>query len=149
MTNYIFPVVYIIRCKDINIKDCYIGSTIDYARRYNTHRLNTRHMNFKLYQCIRNNGGWDNWDMIVLYYCSNNRKELLDKEKEFYNMLKPTLNSQCIYLTYDEKIKKRKEYYKKTFYCNCCQESGLRSHRARHNKSNKHVLNEIKDFIYS
>jgi site-specific DNA-cytosine methylase len=50
--------------------------------------------NCKLYQIIRQNGGWDNWKMeIVAFFNCKNQYEARQKEQEYYISLKATLNS--------------------------------------------------------
>ena len=58
-------------CKDTSIIDCYVGHTTDFTKRKNQHKTrccnpnNPKH-NYTVYHCIRCNGGWENWDMILI-----------------------------------------------------------------------------------
>ena len=63
--------VYRIFSKNENIIDCYIGSTFNFVVRRSTHKANCRTegkppYNYKVYQYIRDNGGFDNFTMDVL-----------------------------------------------------------------------------------
>ena len=61
--------IYQIKCKDTEIKDFYIGSTRHFGQRLISHKHASKHnSNFKLYQFINKNGGWENWEMILFYY---------------------------------------------------------------------------------
>ena len=66
---------YKIVCKDENITDCYVGSTINFNHRKRCHKENCynnklKQYNCKVYQFIRNNGNWENWEIpIVLDSC--------------------------------------------------------------------------------
>ena len=64
MTKYIF---YKIHCKDENIKDCYISATVDMDLTVKKHskRIRKGHQG-RLYQCIQNNGGINNWKITPL-----------------------------------------------------------------------------------
>ena len=66
--NYTF---YKIVCKNESITDCYVGSTTDFTRRKINHKYHCNHKDDKkyglfVYDFIRKNGGWDNWDMIII-----------------------------------------------------------------------------------
>ena len=58
--------IYWITCKDKHIKDDYIGSTNNLHRRLMEHKRLSRFKNRKIYNCIRENGGWDNWDINII-----------------------------------------------------------------------------------
>ena len=64
--NYDNTFFYKIVCKDLTIKDLYIGHTTDFATRKRAHKNNSINNCFYVYQFIRGNGGWDNFDMILL-----------------------------------------------------------------------------------
>ena len=57
--DYSKTIIYKIVCKDINIKDCYVGSTTDFIRRKNRHKLNSKRNNSEselyVHDVIRNN----------------------------------------------------------------------------------------------
>jgi len=40
MVNYEKSTIYKIVCKDVNIKDCYVGSTTNFNRRKQEHKYN-------------------------------------------------------------------------------------------------------------
>jgi hypothetical protein len=68
--------------------------------------------NFYVYQFIRNNGGFDNWSMIILeeYQCENkNQAEL--RERYYIELLQSTLNTNRPAITRQEKLERQKEYY--------------------------------------
>lgn len=88
-------IIYEIKCNDENIKDVYIGSTIDFLKRKSVHKCKSKNLTFqnKLYKFIRNNGGWENFDMrpIEIFYCDE-RMEALIREKEWINKNKLNIN---------------------------------------------------------
>tara|TARA_R110002126_G_C10274431_1_gene484435 strand:+ start:88 stop:672 length:585 start_codon:yes stop_codon:yes gene_type:complete len=111
MTKYDKSIIYKICCKDLSIQDIYIGSTLNFRNRKWKHKnscydINNRHYNIYLYKFIRDNGGWDNWEMILIKEVSCNSKlELYGEERKTYEELKPTLNTQ-------KPLRTKKEYKK-------------------------------------
>ena len=92
--------IYIIRCKDLNVQDCYIGSCTDIRRRKNEHKFhcnnkNSPKYNYKLYQFIRANGGFDNFEMVEICKCDIDT--LREMEQYHIDFIKPSLNSQRAY----------------------------------------------------
>ena len=110
---------YKIVCRNTDIKDCYVGHTTDFTKRKHQHKRTCYdekdqiHYNFYLYQFIRENGGWDNFDMILLdtIDCGNNLRARAI-EREFIEAIKPTLNKIKRPLrTEEEALEYRKEHY--------------------------------------
>jgi len=97
--DYSKGLIYKLCCKDATIEDIYIGSTTNFTKRKHKHKYDCYNLNkIKtynriLYKCIRENGGFENWDMILIeFYSCNNKKELEAKERKYIEELKPTLN---------------------------------------------------------
>ena len=95
--NYQNTVIYKICCDDT--EEFYIGSTTDFTRRKSQHKSacnneNNKNHTSKIYQTIREYGGWDNWRMVVVeeYPCENKR-EAEKREEEIRMELKTTFNS--------------------------------------------------------
>ena len=92
--------VYKIVCKDINIKNLYVGSTTNFQKRYTHHKSccndeNGKEYNKYLYQFIRTNNGFDNFEMILIEEVNvNNALELRQKEREYFELLRADLNKQ-------------------------------------------------------
>tara|TARA_R110000803_G_scaffold209062_1_gene278259 strand:+ start:283 stop:750 length:468 start_codon:yes stop_codon:yes gene_type:complete len=62
---------YLIYCKDLDIKEIYIGHTVDFDRRKGEHLsrcndIKSKEYNLKRYKFIRENGGFDNWEFTIL-----------------------------------------------------------------------------------
>jgi len=124
--DYKNTIFYKIVCRDLEVKDCYVGHTTNFKRRKTEHksRCNNekgKHYHFKVYQYIRENGGWDNWDMIEI-----ERKECIDcldakkTERYWIEALKANLNGTIpnrtnleYYQDNKEKIKKKSNNYYK------------------------------------
>ena len=73
-TNSISIFIYKIICNSENVKDIYIGQTENFEIRKNQHERDSKISHLKVYDCIRDNGGWVNWNMIKL-----NKHECKDK----------------------------------------------------------------------
>ena len=97
--DYTKVVIYKIVCNDLNILDCYVGSTTNFTKRKNAHKrtcnnINIKNYTLKVYQFIRANGGWDNWSMLELekYPCNDNN-EATTRERYWFELLSAKLNT--------------------------------------------------------
>jgi len=95
----------------------YVGHTTDFNKRKGQHKSscknnNDKAFNYKLYQMIRNNGGFEMFKMIeICKYPCNDRREAERKENEVMKELKSNMNSYKSYITEEEKKYIQKEYY--------------------------------------
>ena len=117
MVNYENSFIYKIICNDENIKSCYVGATTSFILRRNQHKMtcnneNAPNHNIKLYKFIRENGGWDNWKMVLIEEIScENKLELSKKERVYMESLEADLNTNKAHITREEKNKNSLEYY--------------------------------------
>ena len=97
--DYSKTIIYQLKCKDDNITEIYVGSTTHFIKRKQDHKNccnnpKNKTYNHKIYNTIREQGGWDNWRMIQVYeYPCNNKREAEHKEELVRQELKATLNS--------------------------------------------------------
>ena len=110
---------YKIVCKDLNISDCYVGHTTDFTKRKSYHRLaclneSNKYYHLPLYKFIRENGSWENWEMILISEkpCENSL-QARSIEREYYEELKSSLNDRIPVRTTEEKKQLSKEYHLK------------------------------------
>lgn len=96
--DYSKGLIYKIVCKDLEVKDLYVGSTTDLCRRRYEHKKNcthscSKHHHLFVYRFIREHGDWDNWDVILveLYPCGT-KEQLLARERHHIEQLGATLN---------------------------------------------------------
>ena len=119
--DYTKSCLYKICCKDPDITDFYIGSTTDLTRRRCKHKQNcinpnTLGYNSPVYQYIRENGGWDNWEVVKIEnYDCNCSEDLCKRERELFEELKPTLNKIRPIILAEEREELKKDSSKK-FY---------------------------------
>jgi len=92
--NYSNTIIYKICCKDENINDVYVGHTTNFSKRKYHHKMCCKTQKLKIYNFIRENGGWENWNMIEIanYNCKNSSEARI-KEHYHYELLNATLNS--------------------------------------------------------
>jgi len=96
--NYVFYKI----CSD-DCDETYVGSTANFKSRKNEHKRscnneNRKGYNFKIYQAIRANGGWDNFKMIQIGTRDNITKREAEQIEEEYRLhLKATLNAHRAY----------------------------------------------------
>jgi hypothetical protein len=100
MVNYQNTVIYKLCSKDPNIQEIYIGYTTNIKNRIRVHRevclypIHKSH-NQCTYRYIRENGGWNNWTYEILEeYPCNEKKKALEREKMWFDRLKPMLNTK-------------------------------------------------------
>jgi hypothetical protein len=97
--DYSNTIFYKIFCKDSSIKDLYVGLTTNFVQRRHSHKQSCKNEkamnhNCKLYNTIRNSGGWDNWQMeIIAFHNCADSYEARKKEHEYFEKLGATLNS--------------------------------------------------------
>jgi len=96
----------------------YIGSTRNMASRKRLHksRSNDVNHNSKIYKTIRENHGWENWNMGVIEVMENTTKlEAEIREEEWRMKLKATLNDRMVtrgHMTKEEYDKRYREEHK-------------------------------------
>jgi predicted patatin/cPLA2 family phospholipase len=149
--NYSNTIIYKICCKDLSISEVYIGSTTDFRRRKNSHKTScndekNKAYNFNIYQFIRANGGFENWNMIEI-----ERFEAIDgndaRKRERYwveelkanlNMIIPSRTDKEWRNNNKEKLlEKHKEYYQNN------KEKLLEKHK-EYRENNKEKIKEYK-----
>jgi len=117
ITDYSKTIMYKIVCNDLNVKECYVGHTINMTKRKCCHKSacnnekNKSH-NLKIYQIIRQNGGWSNWSMILVekFPCED-KYQACKKEREIVEELDAKRISLIRYLTEEDFKEYDKKYY--------------------------------------
>ena len=118
---------YKIVCKDTTITDCYVGHTTDFTKRKYQHKTacnneNAKGYNIYLYQFMRENCGFNNWEMVSI-----NTHECCDAfearkiEREYVEELKASLNKHIPSRTkkqYAEDTKEHIQEYQKEYCSN-------------------------------
>ena len=126
--------IYRLCCNNLSVPYQYIGHTTNFNKRKAVHKYdcNTKDKpkyNQKVYQIIRENGGWKSWSMILVenYPCNNNL-EASQRERYWFEKLNANMNTRLPYRSEEdlkqyyvdnkEKIReyqkgKAKEYYQK------------------------------------
>jgi len=96
--DYSKTIMYKLVCKDLLVTDKYVGHTTDFVKRKCNHKSvcnnqNTINYNLKIYQIIRDNGDWDNWEMIEIEkYPCNDANEAKARERYWIETFNSTLN---------------------------------------------------------
>jgi hypothetical protein len=124
---------YKIVCKDENIKDCYIGKTLDFKNRVRNHKSdcnneNSKEYNYKLYKFIRENGGWNNFDMIEIETNEYNDKDSSFRERYWIKELNANLNIVI-------PLRKRNEWYEDNIKI-------ISEKNKEYRKNNKKIINQ-------
>jgi hypothetical protein len=135
INDYVF---YKFVCDDENIECCYVGSTANFNDRKRTHlkncnnsNPNDKRTNYKIYETIRENGGWKNWKMVIIGEAkeiSLTQSRIL--EQNYIDELKEKLNMIRAYTSTEHRKEQKKEYskeYDKIRYENNKEEENKRS----------------------
>jgi hypothetical protein len=100
----------------------YVGSTTNFTKRKQNHKCNCHNEkgkkhNLKVYTNIRENDGWENWNMIKIcdYPCENRREAELEEDR-YMTELKASMNSNRASRTqkqyYEDNREKLQEHLK-------------------------------------
>jgi hypothetical protein len=146
--DYSNTIIYKITCKNTAIKDLYVGHTTNFVQRKHAHKqscINNKSPNHesKLYQAIRKNEGWDNWNMeIINFFNCADHYEARIKEQEYFISLNANLNS--IEPLPKPKIKNNiTTPSNQLYFCNTCNINCTTPKIFdNHNKTNKHLKME-------
>jgi hypothetical protein len=114
-TDYSKSCVYEISWKETIY---YVGSSKNFKNRETQHKRDYKNENGEkynkpLYKFLRDNNGWtDEWTMTIIqsYPDCKSRKELLEYEREHYEIIKPIFNKCRPIVRDDERSEIRKQY---------------------------------------
>jgi hypothetical protein len=161
--DYSKTIIYKLVCRDLSVKELYVGATTNWVNRKGSHKCrctneNNKKYHLKVYQYIRANGSWENWNMIMVEeYSCETEHESAKRERHWTETLGATLNSNTPSRTYTEYCEENKEQINKrqikyteqnkeliskknkekiTCICNSvCSRASIPSH----NKTQKHI----------
>jgi hypothetical protein len=143
-THFITYTIYKIVCKNKEVTDFYVGSTMNLTKRKSQHKRNCSiGLNRTVYNCIRENGNFDNWDIEVIdtLKCQNKRTAEI-VERYYIEQLGATLNTMTPIISDVEvrllKVNNSKKAGQTFHECECgCRYSS--KNRARHLKTKRHL----------
>jgi hypothetical protein len=147
--DYSNTIIYKITCKNEAITDVYVGHTTNFVQRKYAHKQGCINNKCKLYEIIRANGGWTNWQMeIIDFFNCADHYAAKKKEQEYFIALNATLNSVEPFsktkVEPEPEPKPKQENLiisknKKVFFCDLCNIRCVSSITlAVHNETNKH-----------
>ena len=150
-------VFYLIKCNDDSTDDCYCGSTFDFAKRKASHKdtcnnENSKQHNLKLYQTIRENGGWSNFSMTMIdrkivkdkLEARQHEQTLIDTHKAKLNMIRAYISKEQIrkyqvewYASHKEEISNYRDSHK---------EEIKKYHRERYASNKEAILKQQAEY---
>jgi len=113
--DYSQTIMYKLVPKDLNSDLIYVGHTTNFRQRKYSHKSNCnntngRDYNLKVYEMIRENGGWNEWQMIQIEeFCCKNKREAEKRERELMEEFNSKLNSILPFCSRKEYLEKNKE----------------------------------------
>lgn len=151
MVNYNNSIIYKLCCKDVEVKDIYVGSTTNFKARKCYHKStcnneNDKSYNIKVYKFIRDNGNWDNWDMVIIEQVScSNKLELHKQERKYIEDLKSSLN--CFIPTRPHKEYREANKDKIKEHSKQYRQDNKEKERIRHKKYYNNNKDKIKEYV--
>ena len=152
--NYSKAIIYKLCCKNPEITDIYVGSTTHFRKRKNDHKKtcnnqkNKRH-HLKVYQFIRDNGGWNNWEMIEIEkYEAVDKLDLHKRERYWLEELQASLNGHIPSRTrkeYREENKEKIAQLKKEHYENN-KEKIAQLHKEYYEENKEKIIQKNKEY---
>ena len=144
--------MYKLVCKDVDATEVYVGSSTSLRNRRACHKSrcnnkNDKCYNFPVYQYIRENGGWQNWDLLPIERVEFDfRFELQDRERHHIEALHATLNSKVpnrnkaeYYQDNKEEIKAQKKEYRQN------HKEEIKARNKQYRQDNKEEINQKHD----
>jgi len=110
--DYTRAVIYKIVCRDVSLTETYVGSTTHLTSRKSAHKCNNpkdKRYNMSLYQFIRDNEGFENFDVVLVESvvgCTSSW-ELRARERYWVDTLHAKLNKNIPNRTQNENRDKR------------------------------------------
>jgi len=135
---------YRIKSKNPAITECYIGSTEDIDARISKHKtvcnnINHAGYNYKVYQYIRSNGGWDDFEFEIIDTIIFSETDRLYHERRLIELYGASLNVNRPIITEEERKEKKLEYqkeYQKT------HKEKINEHQKKYRETHKEKIKE-------
>ena len=140
----------------------YVGNTTNFGKRKCEHKSRCKNengnksFNCKLYQMIREKGGWDAFKMIeVEKYECNDKREAEKRENEIMKELKANLNMVRSYVSKEEEKQDYQEYYiknkesiieKSNKYYESNKEQISEKSKVRYLNNKEHIIEQHKEY---
>jgi len=126
-----------------NVSLVYVGHTTNFTKRKYKHKSNcknetSKEYNHKVYQMIRENGGWEAFNMIeVEKYSCNDKREASRRENEVMKELKANMNTIKSYCSREETLERGRQYF----------ENNKESHK-EYREKNKEMYKDLRKEYY-
>ena len=152
-------IMYKICPKNNNLNLCYVGHTSNFISRKSQHKTQSINPEYskahqKVYETIRNNGGWDEWEMVEIEKIKCKSKlEARIREQELIKEYNANLNTLSAFVTEEERKQTKKRITEKFRIEN---KDKIREQEKKYKEDNKEIISdqmkkyrqENKDKIY-
>ena len=133
--------IYKIACLSPNVPYQYIGLTLKLKKTMSDYKFrveNDNSYNTKLYETIRNNGGWQNWILFPIEIVITDDIQIAKKRQtELMKLSNNSLNMKNTFTSIEEVRRKNNE----KIQCHCGG-NYTRGGQSRHFKTATHILND-------
>ncbi len=129
--------IYVIRPVPYNeTRNFYIGSTSSFKKRVGVHRNDAEKKYTKLSEYIKENGGWERFDIYVMFQIEYQDKlELRILEQQYIDYYRPSLNTNRAVQSLIAKT---------TVHKCACGGQYTKNHQFQHTGSKKHIRYVLK-----
>ena len=140
-------IIYKITCDSPDVQSLYVGSTKHFKNRKHGHMMKSKDekCTFKLYNTIREHGGFSNWTMeIIEFFTCNTFLEARIRERFFCEELRADLNIYRPQVSQQESYEIIQQHYEDQshkVHCDACNCEIRKSNMPRHVKSKTHLNN--------
>jgi len=128
----------------------YVGSTTDFNERKRLHKSRCISSEIKVYQIIREHGGWDQFDMIEIKQIECTQLEARKEEDRVRIELNARMNTLSAVMDIEIRNKKMQKFHqshreerlqknKEQYTCECGSEI-TRNYKSRHLRTEKHIM---------
>jgi hypothetical protein len=149
--DYSKTIIYkLVHNEDYDNANIYIGSTTDFIKRKWGHKTryyneNSQFHNLKIYQYIRENGGWECFNMIEIEkYPCNDGNEARAREEYWKCYFNSQLNSRKAFRTDEQNIIYKKEYAKE--YVEQHKDKIKEQQQLKYENNKEYILNKVKTY---
>lgn len=116
-TDYNKIIIYkLVKNDDYENENIYVGSTVDFTSRKSQHKRsccneNEKNHNCKVYQIIRQNGGWSEWNMVEIEkFPCNDKREAEAREEYWRCEFNAKLNMRRAFASQEQRKQTAKQY---------------------------------------
>ena len=136
--------IYKLVCNNIEVKYAYVGHTKNWSQRKSKHKYDSKDektAHRKVYKIITENGGWENWCMILQQICfCESKADAVEIERRYYDALNEHAINTYRPMRTSEELKEYQAEWNKQYRID--NESTVKQYLKNYRNDNKDALKE-------